>query len=106
ELQGDDASATLLVRRAEQFLNRFWFRICAEPREHVWGCGEQMSYFDLRGRRFPLWTSEPGVGRDPTSLITFQANAGNHSGGDYYTTNYPQPAFISSRCYAAHVETT
>ncbi|HUB44037.1 MAG TPA: alpha-glucosidase [Acetobacteraceae bacterium] len=106
ELQHLPATVTLHVRYADPRLNRFWFRIAAEPREHVWGCGEQMSYFDLRGRRFPLWTSEPGVGRDPTSLITFQANAGNHSGGDYYTTNYPQPAFISSRCYAAHVETT
>ncbi len=74
ELQGDDAAATLHVRYAEPRLNRFWFRICAEPEEHVWGCGEQMSYFDLRGRRFPLWTSEPGVGRDKTSPITFQAD--------------------------------
>ena len=106
ELQGDDTAATLHVRYADPRLNRFWFRICAEPREHVWGCGEQMSYFDLRGRRFPLWTSEPGVGRDKTSPITFQADVQGHAGGDYYTTNYPQPTFLSSRCYAAHVETT
>ena len=106
ELQGDDAAATLHVRYADPRLNRFWFRICAEPREHVWGCGEQLSYFDLRGRRFPLWTSEPGVGRDKTSPITFQADVQGHAGGDYYTTNYPQPSFISSRRYAAHVETT
>jgi sulfoquinovosidase len=106
ELQHGPAMVTLHVRHADPRLNRFWFRIAAAPGEHVWGCGEQMSYFDLRGRRFPLWTSEPGVGRDPGSLITFQANATNHSGGDYYTTNYPQPSFISSRCYAAHVETT
>ena len=106
ELQGDDAAATLHLRYADTRLNRFWFRLPAEPGEHVWGCGEQLSYFDLRGQRFPLWTSEPGVGRDKTSLITFQADTFNHSGGDYYTTNYPQPSFISSRCYAAHVETT
>jgi len=106
ELQADASSATLLVRHADPRLNRFWFRIAAEPGEHIWGCGEQMSYFDLRGRRFPLWTSEPGVGRDKTSLITFQADAANHAGGDYYTTNYPQPSFISSRRYAAHAETT
>ena len=106
ELQSAPAAATLHVRYADPRLNRFWFRLAAGPAEHVWGCGEQMSYLNLRGRRFPLWTSEPGVGRDPGSLITFQANADNHSGGDYYTTNYPQPSFISSRLYAAHVETT
>ena len=33
-----------------------------------------MSYFDMRGRRFPLWTSEPGVGRDKTTEITFKAD--------------------------------
>jgi alpha-glucosidase len=106
ELQADDTSATLHVRYAEPRLNRFWFRIPAEQCEHVWGCGEQMSYFDLRGRRFPLWTSEPGVGRDKTSPITFQADVHGHAGGDYYTTNYPQPSFVSSRRHAVHVETT
>ena len=48
-------------------INRVWLRIAAEKAEHVWGGGEQMSYFDLRGRRFPLWTSEPGVGRDKST---------------------------------------
>jgi len=106
ELEGNDTATTLHVRYAEPRLNRFWFRVCAEPGEKVWGCGEQMSYFELRGRRFPLWTSEPGVGRDKTSPITFQADVQGHAGGDYYTTNYPQPSFLSSRRYAAHVETT
>ena len=87
-------------------LNRFWLRLPARTGEHVWGGGEQMSYFDLRGRRFPLWTSEPGVGRDKTSELTFKADKEGHAGGDYWNTNYPQPSFLSSDRYAAHVETT
>lgn len=87
-------------------VNRLWLRVAAEADEHVWGGGEQMSYFDLRGRRFPLWTSEPGVGRDKASPITFQADREGRAGGDYWTTNYPQPTFLSSRRYAMHVETT
>ena len=87
-------------------LNRVWLRLYAEPGEHVWGGGEQMSYLDLRGRRFPLWTSEPGVGRDKTTAITLQADATGKAGGDYWTTNYPQPTLISSRRYALHVQTT
>ena len=87
-------------------LNRFWLRVAAEPGEHVWGGGEQMSYFDLRGRRFPLWTSEPGVGRDKSTFLTFQADREGRAGGDYYTTNYPQPTFVSSRRFALHVATT
>jgi alpha-glucosidase len=83
-----------------------WLRILAEPGEHVWGGGEQMSYFDLKGRHFPLWTSEPGVGRDKSSEITFKADAMGKAGGDYWNTNYPQPTYVSSRKYALHLETT
>ena len=39
-----------------------------------------MSYFDMRGRRFPLWTSEPGVGRDKTTEITFKAAGATYTG--------------------------
>ena len=87
-------------------INRIWLRVPAEQGEHVWGGGEQMSYFDMRGRRFPLWTSEPGVGRDKTTEITFKADVTGKSGGDYWNTNYPQPTYLSSRRYALHVETT
>jgi sulfoquinovosidase len=87
-------------------INRIWLRLPAEKDEHVWGGGEQMSYFDMRGRRFPLWTSEPGVGRDKTSEITFKADVAGRAGGDYWNTNYPQPTYVSSRRYALHVETT
>ncbi len=105
-LELDMVGQALVLRRAAAGLNRFWFRLHAEPSEHVWGCGEQMSYLDLRGRRFPLWTSEPGVGRDKSTEITRQADADGGAGGDYWTTNYPQPTYLSSRRMAVHVETT
>jgi len=96
----------LKLRSLDPSVNRFWLRVVADSDEHVWGGGEQFSYFDLRGRRFPLWSSEPGVGRDKTTEITFKADAAGHAGGDYYHTNYPQPTYISSARYALHVETS
>ena len=99
-------AATMAPVSSDPAVNRVWLRVVADADEHVWGAGEQMSYFDLRGRRFPLWTSEPGVGRDKTSPITFQADREGGAGGDYWTTNYPQPTFLSSRRYALHVQTT
>ncbi len=86
-------------------INRLWLRVPAELGENVWGGGEQLSYFDMRGRHFPLWTSEPGVGRDKSTQLTWMADQAG-AGGDYFHTNYPQPTFISSRRYALHVETT
>ncbi len=91
---------------ADPTFNRFWMRTVAEPGERLWGGGEQMSYFNLAGRRFPLWTSEPGVGRDKSTLLTFEADRLGNAGGDYWNTNYPQPTYLSSRHYALHIETT
>jgi alpha-glucosidase len=81
-LEGAVSRLDLVTSHAGARWNRFWFRLVAEPGEHVWGGGEQMSYFDLRGRRFPIWTSEPGVGRDKTTEITFRADVAGRAGGD------------------------
>ena len=96
----------LLFECPDPNVNRVWLRVAANPREHVWGGGEQMSYFDMRGRRFPFWISEPGVGRDKDSEITFRADVSGRAGGNYYNTNYPQPTYLSSERYALHVETS
>jgi sulfoquinovosidase len=76
----------LVLQAIDSSMNRLWIRVAADQDEHVWGGGEQFSYFDLRGRRFPLWSSEPGVGRDKTTEITFKADVTDKAGGDYYQT--------------------
>ncbi|MGV2988406.1 alpha-glucosidase [Vibrio sp. E150_011] len=86
--------------------NRFWIRVSATPDERVFGCGEQLTYLNLRGKNFPLWSSEPGVGRNKNSYVTWQADVHDRAGGDYYTTNYPQPTFVSDKKYFCHLETT
>ncbi|KFG68261.1 alpha-glucosidase [Microvirga sp. BSC39] len=106
QVSGDERNGAIAFRSDDSAINRLWIRIAAEDGEHVWGGGEQMSYFDMRGRRFPLWTSEPGVGRDKTTEITFKADVTGKSGGDYWNTNYPQPTYLSSYRYALHVETS
>ena len=83
--------------------DRIIVRIHAEPHETVWGGGEQMSYLALNGRRFPIWTSEPGVGRDKSTALTQAMDAAGMAGGDYWTTNYPQPTFLTSRWLAVHL---
>ncbi|MDD7911695.1 alpha-glucosidase [Pseudovibrio exalbescens] len=87
-------------------MNRFWLRIAASAEEKVYGCGEQLTYFNLRGHNFPLWTSEPGVGRNKDTYVTWQADVKDRAGGDYYNTNYPQPTYVSSDKYFAHLQTT
>ena len=96
-----DGGATVELFSMLASHDRLNIELVAEADEHVWGGGEQMSYFDLRGRSFPMWTSEPGVGREPGTTLTDKMSAdGSFAGGDYWTTNYPEPTFLSSRRYA------
>jgi alpha-glucosidase len=85
-------------------LNRFWIRLRSEVGEHLWGGGEQFSHFSLAGRRFPMWTQEPGVGRDLTTRMALIAENDGKAGAHEAATYYPQPTFISSRHYALHVD--
>ncbi|MBK7590923.1 MAG: alpha-glucosidase [Betaproteobacteria bacterium] len=85
-------------------LNRFWIRLNSEPGEHLWGGGEQFSHFSLAGRRFPMWTQEPGVGRDLTTRMALIAENDAKAGAHEAATYYPQPTFASSRRYALHVD--
>lgn len=98
------AEGALVLSASDPAVNRLWLRFHAEPGEAVWGGGEQMSYLQLNGRRFPMWTSEPGVGRDKSTELTRAMDESGMAGGDYWTTNYPQPTFLTSRWLAVHLD--
>ena len=99
-LDGD----ALTVTASDSGHDRITLRFHAEPGEAVWGGGEQMSYLALNGRRFPMWTSEPGVGRDKSTELTRLMDEAGMAGGDYWNTNYPQPTFLTSRWLAVHLD--
>ena len=77
EVQCAENVCTLRFEQKDPRINRFWFRVAADKEEKCYGCGEQMSYFNLRGRNFPIWTSEPGVGRDKTTYVTWRSDVEN-----------------------------
>ena len=95
---------SLTVTASDPAIDRLWLSFHAELGETVWGGGEQMSYLALNGRAFPMWTSEPGVGRDKSTELTQKMDAQGMAGGDYWTTNYPQPTFLTSRWLAVHLD--
>ncbi len=106
DIEDRDGCDALAIRCSDPSIDRLWVRLEAAQDEHVWGGGEQMSYLDLKGRRFPMWTSEPGVGRDKSAALTRLMDETGMAGGDYWTTNYPQPTFLSSRFYACHLDSS
>ena len=83
------------IRCGNPEINRFWIKIQANPKEAIYGCGEQFSELNLRGKEVPLWVEEQGVGRGDPPIT-----------GDWYTTYYPQPSFISSENYFCHCESS
>lgn len=87
-------------------LNRTWMNINADANEAIFGCGEQFSELNLRGKNVPLWVAEQGVGRNKRDIVTFHADMDHRAGGDWYTTYFPQPTYVSTNNYFCHVEDT
>ncbi len=83
--------------------NRLWLRLAAAPSERIYGCGEQFSVLNLRGRRVPLWVQEQGVGRGK-DLITLISNVRSGSGGSWHSTYFPQAGFVSSHNWSCDCE--
>jgi len=102
-LEAEDDKVKIAIRSCRGSWNRFWIRLHAASNERIYGCGEQFSELDLRGKKVPLWVSEQGVGRNKKELATFVADKFEKAGGNWYTTYFPQPTFISTRRYFCHV---
>ena len=75
--------------------NRLEINIPADRNEQIYGCGEQYTGRNLRGKRVPLWVSEPGVGRRFDLLTIGVAMATKHV-PKWFNTYYPSPVWVSS----------
>ena len=45
----------------EELFQHLWLRLVAEEGEHLYGGGEQFTYFNLNGHKFQIWTREQGI---------------------------------------------
>ncbi len=72
-------------------------RFRCDPESHFLGFGEQYNAVDHRGRKFALFVSEQGLGRDPARPSLFA--------GSPETTYYPLPFFIDPRGFGLMAET-
>ena len=93
--------------------NRFWITFAADPKEHIYGCGETYSKFDLKGEKVRVWVAEhQNVGRISKKVIK-RATIGRVVGDQpdkvkkfsAYESYYAQPTFTSSKKYYMHVFT-
>ncbi len=83
--------------------NRSWMTYASEPDEHFFGFGEQFSFFDLKGKRIPIFIQEQGIGRG-LQPITFLVNLVAGAGGSWDTSYACVPHYITSKCRSLFLE--
>jgi len=87
--------------------NRMWIRIPATETEHVYGCGEIFTKFDLRGEKVRIWVAEhQNAVRIAKKMVRNIIRKHPHRIGNFgkYESYYAQPTFMSSRKYFVHVD--
>ncbi len=95
----DDDGGFSIRYEMPQGFNISRLNVPAERDEAVYGGGVQFNHLNLRGRKFPIWTSEMGLGRHPLRPYTWLANCIADAGGEYWNAYFPQPSFLSTRGY-------
>ena len=89
--------------------NRYWLMLPAYADEHIYGCGETYSKFDLKGENVRIFVAEHQNanrigkklikeklrGRRPDKTLPFNR----------YESYYAQPTYVSSKCYFVHADT-
>ncbi|MCM1284911.1 MAG: alpha-glucosidase [Acetobacter sp.] len=90
--------------------NRLWIKLPAKHTESVYGCGENFTEFNLRGKKVNAWVAEHINGLQTAKKIVKQVfgirNTTKKQKFSSYETYYAEPTFLSSEKYYFHSETT
>ena len=90
-------------------INRFWLTFKTDYKEHIYGCGENYSEYDLKGQRVRIWVAEhqnaKRIGKKLFREKIFGVNPNKKSAFGKYESYYVQPTFVSSNKYFVHVFT-
>ncbi|WP_024865110.1 alpha-glucosidase [Butyrivibrio sp. FCS014] len=88
--------------------NRFWISFPANPKEHIYGCGETYSKFDLKGEKVRIFVAEHQNARRITNKIVREKFLGKHPGRTLpfgkYESYYAQPTYVSSDRFYLHAD--
>ncbi|MDC7234151.1 MAG: alpha-glucosidase [Spirochaetales bacterium] len=85
--------------------NRLEVNLSSREGESIYGCGQQYSYLDMKGRKVPIWVMEPGLGRGK-DFISLNAELQKGYGGSWYTSYVSQPSYVSTDGRWVHSEAT
>ncbi len=88
--------------------NRFWISFPADRGEHIYGCGETYSKFDLKGEKVRIFVAEHQNARRITQKIIKEKFLGKHPSKTLpfgkYESYYAQPTYVSSNKFYLHAD--
>ena len=101
----DNGDIEVTYEGDDEAINRYWISFAASSSEHIYGCGETYSKFDLKGENVRIWVAEHQntdrigrklirelLGKKPKKVLPFKK----------FESYYAQPTFVSSEKYFLH----
>ena len=91
------------VAEVEEPYDRVYLTYASSPEERFFGFGVQYTYFDLKGRKVPVFIQEQGIGRGEQP-ITWAADWQADAGGNPYTSYASVPHYVTSEMRSLFLE--
>ncbi|CAN5855720.1 alpha-glucosidase [soil metagenome] len=91
------------VAEVEEPYDRVYLTYATSPEERIFGFGTQYTYFDLKGRKVPIFIEEQGIGRG-AQPITLAANLQAGAGGAWYSSYATVPHYVTSESRSLFLE--
>ena len=90
--------------------NRMWIKLPGRKYETVYGCGENFTEFNLKGKVVNVWVAEHinalQTGKKLIKQLFGIKNSVKKQAFNNYETYYAEPTFLSSRLYFFHSAST
>jgi alpha-glucosidase len=87
--------------------NRVFLHYRSAQDEHFVGFGQQLTYFDQKGRLLPVLVQEHGVGRGlPVVTQAVELAYGPRTAGAWYTTEVSVPHYLTTQLRSLFLENT
>lgn len=90
--------------------NRLWIQISSSADEGIYGCGEQFTHLNLKGKKVPIWVSEHHSLKKlllkAVRTKLFGVNHNHISDYKHHQTYISQPTFVSSHALLVHADTS
>jgi alpha-glucosidase (family GH31 glycosyl hydrolase) len=83
--------------------DRVYLTYASAPDERFFGFGVQYTYFDLKGRKVPIFIQEQGIGRGEQP-VTLAADWQADAGGRWHTSYASAPHYITSEMRSLFLE--